>query len=329
MFNLSKAKYSKIIINVINISFIILSIYIAYDYQIELFSVFNLHPLFKYITTVSYYFLIFEGFYYLTKISKDNPKNSVIYFIIVIAIAEGFTSSVATTNYINERTMIILLPITIVLLLSFINVTYFTKLSVYIISILLILLCFVQKLREPYNWWGYIDEPLNEKTVPMNVEGLKGFKLSPYEAKTYNEVIKVINSNSNKNTTILSYPYVQILSVLTKHTDINRFVPVYFYDVCPDEMAIEDAKILKENPPDIIIYMTIPGCMEIHEQLFRDGKESGQRKIVEFIKESTENNYTLIGQIANLYVFKDLKGKKPNYTYIENNDISQIFDDIK
>jgi hypothetical protein len=326
---MEKFKNFKNYLNFINFVGFGILVYFSWIYQSQIYNLVNTGLLFRYITAFNYYFLILECLFYLSKLNVNSTKNSIIYFILITAIAEGFSSSLSSVTYINERTMLILLPVALVIIMSTINLSITDKFFIYFMPLILISLCFVKKLQQPYEWWGYKEQPISTKSFSTNIPGLKGIKFSKEEAKLYEEMVKVIESNSTSETTILGYPYVQIFSVLTNHTEINRFVPVYFYDVCPDEMAIEDAKRLKETPPDIIIYMDIPGCMHEHEQIYRNGSECGQREIVKFIKDGTENNYSLIGQIANLYVFKDLKGKKPNYTYIEDNDISQIFDDIK
>lgn len=57
--------------------------------------------------------------------------------------------------------------------------------------------------------------------------------------------------------------------------------------------------------------------MEVHEVLFRDGNFLGQRKIQKWFSEVKDNDYTLIGQVDNVFIYKLNGDTIPKYTYIE------------
>lgn len=100
---------------------------------------------------------------------------------------------------------------------------------------------------------------------------------------------------------------------------MNYFVPVPFYDVCADEYVESEAAILKKETPDIAIWCDMPGCMETHEYIFRNGKKLGQRKIQEWFSEAVKNkNYILVGQYDALFIYKKVNDIPIGYTYIKD-----------
>lgn len=124
------------------------------------------------------------------------------------------------------------------------------------------------------------------------------------------------------DTNVYSFPQTQIFNVLLNNTNEAGFVPVPFYDTCADKYALADAKILAKDPPDILIWCDIPGCMEAHENIFRNGEELGQRYIQRLFSVLVRRgDYSLIGQYNNIFIYKynvNDSDNETNYTYIED-----------
>ena len=134
-------------------------------------------------------------------------------------------------------------------------------------------MCFIcfTKIVNAYSWWGWSEERLTpEKKYSINVPGLEGYRTSQNTKNMYEEMYKVVKENTNKNSVIYGFPYVEIFNVLLHNTNMNTFVPVPFYDVVADKYAKEDAIRLSKNPPDIVIWLDIPDCMEAHEKIYRN-----------------------------------------------------------
>ena len=62
--------------------------------------------------------------------------------------------------------------------------------------------------------------------------------------------------------------------------------------------------LLAENEPDIVIWTDIPNCIELHEDVYRNGKKIGQRAIQNWFSKVKDTDYTLIGQVDNVFVYK-------------------------
>lgn len=178
-------------------------------------------------------------------------------------------------------------------------------------------ICLSQKLVCPYNWWGYSDASYWDKTESSSIRDLKGFKFSKEEIKKYDELTKVIANNCDKDSVIFGFPYVKVYNIFLDNYNMDGTVPVLFYDVCADDMAESEADVLYRKEPDIVVWLDIPNCMEVHEVLFRDGNFLGQRKIQKWFSEVKDNDYTLIGQVDNVFIYKLNDGAIPEYTYIE------------
>lgn len=142
----------------------------------------------------------------------------------------------------------------------------------------------IQKRQIPYSWWGWIEYG-HIKTVTSSVPVFRGFHLSPENNEFYETVYKDILEHSTQNDTIYTYPHIPIFNYITNRLQ-PTFSPVHYFDVCPDPIAIQDAELLKRNPPKMIIFLDMPeNVYQFHENGFRDGHLSGQREIVSVVQQ--------------------------------------------
>jgi hypothetical protein len=179
-------------------------------------------------------------------------------------------------------------------------------------------ICLSQKLENPYSWWGWEPTPLRDEIESVAIPELKGFKFSKEEQLLYNESMKIIEGNTTEKSRVFAFPHIQLFNVLSHRYTMDWFVPVLFYDVCSDEYARYAAECLAGNPPDLVVWCDMPGVMELHEKVFRDGDESGQREIHEWFRNVKDPLYDCVGQVGNLFFYK-LKdnGVVSTYTYFE------------
>lgn len=175
-----------------------------------------------------------------------------------------------------------------------------------------------QKMVCPYSWWGDTEDSYWDKTEQSSVKALKGFYFSKEEKKKYDLITDLIDSYTDEDSVIWGFPYVKSYNIFLSNYNMNGFVPVEFYDICADDYAIKEAELLAKNEPDIVVWTDIPGCMETHEKVFRDGKELGQRKIQEWFSNVKDTDYSLIGQIDNIFVYKLKDGTTITNTVIES-----------
>lgn len=267
---------------------------------------------------------IFMIFYYLYNYNKNKDLNLLkMVFVLAGGLVYEYAMAMGATDTAHNAGSIIIISIVITMLLEkFYNKNIFIKYLTITVSLFIIVGVTSQKITNAYAWWGWSESVTDsKKSYSINVPGLEGFKTTKDKKEMYEEMYKVLKENSNDKSVIYGFPYIKIFNVLLKNTNMNTFVPVPWYDVCSDEYAIKDAKKLKNNPPDIIIYNDIPNALEAHETIYRNGKQLGQRKIIEWLKNEIKNEkYILIGQYDNIYIYKLKNGEKINYKYIKDKD---------
>lgn len=187
-----------------------------------------------------------------------------------------------------------------------------------LVFLLVFLICFTQKLCHPYIWYGYESDSFWNNTEKSSIPALKGFRLSQNDIEKYDKISEIIYNYQNEDTVIWGYPYVKIYNVFMNNYNTDCFVPVLFYDVCASDMVREDARILAEKKPDIVVWLDCDDCLELHENLFNNGEELVQREIINWFADLKEDNYTLIAQVDNLFVYK-LNDEVPvTKTYIKD-----------
>ncbi|MBQ9112893.1 MAG: glycosyltransferase family 39 protein [Clostridia bacterium] len=178
------------------------------------------------------------------------------------------------------------------------------------------------KIQCPYSWWGYAEAPVYEKTEAVDIPGLEGYRFSPAEKKAYEEIYRLVSENTDEDDVVFGFPYIKIFNQLTGHIGEVGFVPVHFFDVCPDTYAAEDAERLEQAPPDLILWQDLgEACWSVHEDLFRNGQRMGQRDIQEWFVSVKDTKYEAIGQVGDIYVYKLRDNGTPTkYTYFEDGE---------
>ena len=193
-----------------------------------------------------------------------------------------------------------------------------------------------QHLYVPYSWYGWVSEPISDETsYTIDFERYTGLLVSKKTKVTLEEVTKLITLNSSGDDDfIFTFPGGKIYNILSENVNMPTDVVYYMFDVCPDNYAIADAKILKENKPDIIVWKDLgEETWQIFEEQYRNGGKLGQRKIQEWFDSVKNTEYTLVGQVYNESVYVKNDGRKINYTSFvsgENmiSDINEVHDNI-
>jgi hypothetical protein len=142
----------------------------------------------------------------------------------------------------------------------------------------------LQKLQYPYSWWGWSEFGHSESTT-TSIPAFKGFRLSKENAAIYEKLYADILENTEPDDNIYTYPHIVSLNYITGRLQ-PTFAPVDYYDVTPDDVAIRDANMLRNNPPKMMIVLEFPeDDKEFHEANFRGGMTSGQREVEKTIDE--------------------------------------------
>ena len=104
----------------------------------------------------------------------------------------------------------------------------------------------------------------------------------------------IVERDTEPGDSIYTFPNIPIFYLLTDRYP-DTFGIVSWFDVEPDNFAVDDAQRIRESPPKVIIYLDVPEFVwEAHEEGFRGGEMSGQRMIKEAIVYLTSSgNYEL------------------------------------
>ena len=259
-----------------------------------------------------------------------NKKNSYYYLLFPSIILLLFMGVSFISARLEELYAVIIMPVFICILIeNVINKNQIKNLIIYGSCICLCLICLLEKLFIPYDWHSWTMQsvlPSVNKTRAINIKGLNGFLIADSDATSYENIIQEILENSEDNDTLYQFPNVLLFNVLTERETIYAAVP--YFDVCPDNLAEESAEYLENNMPELVLYSELnEGRWSIHEQLFRNGNLSGQRKIQDFYNNIVKANYRLLGQYDNrsgdpLCLWKKtayINGQVNNEVEIKNN----------
>ena len=133
---------------------------------------------------------------------------------------------------------------------------------------------------------------LYEATSTTSIPLLEGIKLSKNTKKMYEDIVKVVQKNTEQDDVIYSFPQMPIFYLLCDRNDPGVFSKVEWFDVSTNESLEKDINILKETKPSaIIIYNLYDDTYKGHEKSFNSNKKSGTREIRDSLYElvNTEN----------------------------------------
>lgn len=165
----------------------------------------------------------------------------------------------------------------------------FKNIAGYIFLSFCLFWCAAEKIASPCIWNSWQSQPVTSELATSSLPVLFGLTLPRAEVEAFEEIASIVNQYTEPEDRIFVYNNIQAFYSLVNRRPLTNNIS-HFWDVCPDELAIEDADLLKSNPPKIIIYMQYgEGSVAFQEYLYRSGKESGQRMIdktiLEFMKE--------------------------------------------
>lgn len=189
-----------------------------------------------------------------------------------------------------------------------------------------------QHLRVPYTWYGWTSEPITDATsYTIDHDRYTGMLVSKKTKMTLEEVTKLIIENStSEDDFVFTFPGGKIYNILSERTNMPTKVVYYMFDVCPDNYAIADAEILKEDMPEIIVWKDLgEEVWEEFENNYRNGGELGQRAIQKWFESVKDTEYTLVGQIYNESVYVINDGREINYkSFISEEEMYSNIDEV-
>lgn len=171
------------------------------------------------------------------------------------------------------------------------------NISLYIFAVGMIMLCYTQKISISYTWHGWADDAISDINSNFNytkINGLEGYILSNRQESIYQDILNKIEEYTDENDSVYQFPNIPLFNVLSKRR-IPTYMPIHYFDVCPDSIAIADSKNLLDDLPKMIIWDDFGEAnWQMHENVFRGGMKSGQREIQEFYNNEVPKHYTLL-----------------------------------
>lgn len=227
----------------------------------------------------SFYFLVVSIIYF--GISWTFNKNPLFNQELIILILSAFTwtYSVGLSGQLELSGILLGNAVFIAFILDRIHVRWkHYVFMVIVFACLTLLIASGNKSQLFYSWWGW-SEVRQKEYVSSEIPALKNFLLAQGSVEIYDAIYFDILSFTNPSDFIYTYPHLTMFNYITERLQ-PTFAPVGYFDVCPDQIAKNDAVTLLKNPPKMIIYMEIPEKdYRFHEDRFRNGQKSGQRDI--------------------------------------------------
>ncbi|HXT51425.1 MAG TPA: hypothetical protein VN811_10310, partial [Thermoanaerobaculia bacterium] len=165
-------------------------------------------------------------------------------------------------------------------------------------ALLLIALTVVDKLDRPYRWGEWEEPPATTANVPARSPFLAGLRLSPSTAAFVDTVTRAIDDHSRPGDRILAFPHLALFYLLADREPAT-FAYAHWFDMTPDHVAERDANALLTDPPAaILVYDVSPVTWRAHEDVYRGGHPSGQRRLLAAVGQLIgRGDYTVVSKL--------------------------------
>lgn len=153
------------------------------------------------------------------------------------------------------------------------------------------------KLHWPHGFHDWFDPPVREATAASNLPQLAGLRLPPSEVTLIDRTIDIISQYTKPSDTIFCYPEFGVFYPLA-HRGFPTQTDSHNIDVVNDAFARAEAQRVLQKRPAVLIYYRIPAwSLRADETLWRGGKPSGQRDLINAM-ETLAKQYRLAGTFA-------------------------------
>ncbi len=237
-------------------------------------------------------FILFAAFVFRISIRKDINYD----YFIMTTMAIGFALGTATSAAVADAGMIIALGLLFGLLWYSSSFFQLGKILCFLLLAVMISFMASKKYTQPYYWWSLTQGDIRNAEYSSDVKFLAGVRLEKETAEMYSEVVSLVDRYAKPTDTIYTFPNNPVFYLLTERYP-RTFALVNWFDVMPDNVAENDASNLLQSPPSIILWLDMPDFVWLqHEKMFRQGRQSGQRRIAEIIDRLTikEHKYILV-----------------------------------
>lgn len=219
--------------------------------------------------------------------------------VILFSASLGFLYGTATSGGISEAGAFLGFALLVAHLLSAKSSHNLGKVLCFFGGLILISFLAAQKYTQPYNWWGLTQPDIRTARQWADIKELQGFRLSKETLTVISTVDSLVQRYVKPGQSIFTFPNIPLFYYLTDRYP-RTFAIVHWFDVVPDQLAVDDAQRLLEIPPKMIIQLDLPeSTWRAHEQAFRAGFPSGQRMIAKAMESLTtdKKRYLLLKEL--------------------------------
>lgn len=149
------------------------------------------------------------------------------------------------------------------------HLQYFASI-IAVLSILTLSIFQVNSL--PYLWWGFQEDSIRNQNSNLADVGLPFFKATSTRRDFLSEVQNIVKAEKNPESRIYFGPNIQGLKFLFNSLPTYQGkCAIIWWDVCPEEIAMQDFQSLKTGKPEFIVWNHFPESVANgHEESFRE-----------------------------------------------------------
>lgn len=256
---------------------------------------------------VTFLYSIYE-YYYVVRYKRTRFDLNLAVFSLLFSgyIAIGLLASIVEEVYIMP-VYIVWATLLLIKAQTYNNRNYcLVKIMVIMLALFITFATITQKQIEPYSWhgWSTVGSNIPGKSYrSVNIPGLGGFEIDSETADAYERINYLIQTYTTEEDKVFNFPHIPLFNNLNYRANIGK-VPVLYFDVCPDDIAIQELKQIKTTPPKMIIWNDFgEKSWTFHENYFRNGQLSGQRKVIDWYKEYVPLHYKLLYNYKKIYIW--------------------------
>ena len=166
---------------------------------------------------------------------------------------------------------------------------FFTAGRIMTVAVLLIIVGGVaEKAAMPFSWW-MTSEPYTSAKYTTDIDHFRGIKLTYSEKEMYEGFVGWADMYLGDGDELYCYPYNPVFYTLVDKIPSVR-APIPWMDVSTEKTILADLEYLKNNLPKMIVFMDHGEIyLEVHEQLYNEGKGSAHRLLHEWLWDCMDN----------------------------------------
>lgn len=248
---------------------------------------------------------LFQGFFYNfelgssnTEIGENTKFRLLCFSMTLIALALGNSLSAGATGEAWHPAFAALIS-SLVSIVNYRKRQGALKIVAFSCAIPLLSIFAARIVQEPYSWWATREPALSVERQSTSIRRLDGFRINESQADRWERLADLVRPSVNGQVfagpNIGGVPY--ILGLASAHNNC----PVLWWDVCPENLAMEDLEWLKKTRPEYILWEQQPEfVIKSHEDAFRDGSVSAIRAIGDWLTGNQgDSGYSLVATIKN------------------------------